>query len=226
MRRLAGLLPTPITQPEEYIGQEILSIAFARQNQSITQRKKIINHWCEVLPRLKIRTLEIYSKINQGLFNAVTQIQGLEALRINWGSNISIESIINCKSLTALDIGSSPSLTGLSYLNQLPNLKSLRIENVREAQDLSFVSPILALEEFGICGSMWTIQKVDCLWPLKELQDLKVLWLYSTRVLKDGLAPLHHLKILTNLQCSLYYTTSELAVLRKALPLLTYGTLF
>src|SRR5690606_11206223 len=112
-------------------------------------------------------------------------------LHIGWGGAKSLEPIANCRKLTSLGIDSTPSLTGLAVLRTLKNLRVLRLENIKEAQDLSFVSDIEGLTEFGICGSMWTDQKVDSLWPVAKLQQLETLHLMATRVLCDGLAPIH-----------------------------------
>jgi hypothetical protein len=121
-------------------------------------------------------------------------------------------------------ITTCPSVTGLVFLKHLPNLRMLAIENVKEAQDLRFVGSLITIEDFSICGSLWTTQKVNNLWPLTELQNLQVLRLYSTRVLQDGLLPLHNLKNLVKILCDLNYSRAELKALREALPLLKYGT--
>jgi hypothetical protein len=213
----------PITEVEEYSGQEMLSISYARQSDTASQRKKRLKQWCEVLPNLKIKMLYFHA-IHQDLLDSATQIQGLEALSTGSGCLKTVETVANCKSLKSLIITGCPSLTGLAFLKQLPKLKMLAVDNVREAQDLRFVSAIHTLESFSICGSLWTVQKVNDLWPLTELQNLQILCMYSTRVLKDGLLPVHHLKNLVKFECSLYYSTEEFKALRDALPLLKYGT--
>jgi hypothetical protein len=213
----------PITEVEEYEGQEILSISYARVDDSASKRKKRLKQWCDLLPHLKIKML-FFHAIHQDLFDAATQIKGLEALHTGYGRLKTIETIATCKTLKSLVISSCPSLTGLAFLKQLPNLKMLDIDNVKEAQDLRFISSMTTLEDFGICGTLWTIQKVNDLWPLTELQNLQVLRLYSTRILKDGLLPLHQLKNLVKIECGLYYSADEFKALRDALPLLKYGT--
>lgn len=213
----------PITDVEEYEGQELLSIAFARQDDSASRRRQRLEHWCEVLPDLKIRMLSFHA-MHQDLFDAATQIKGLEALSTGSGHLKTIESIVRCRELKSLVIASCPSLTGLVFLKQLPNLKALAVENVREAQDLGFVSSINTLEDFSICGSIWTVQKVNDLWPLKALQNLQVLRFFSTRIKKDGLFPLHCLKNLVKIECGFSYSPDEFKELRDALPLLKYGT--
>jgi hypothetical protein len=213
----------PITEVEEYSGQELLSIAYARVDDSETARKKRLIKWCKILPGLKIKMLKLHAT-HQDLLDSATQIKGLEALSTGFGRLETIESATHCETLKSLIIDSCPSLTGMAFLKRLQNMKMLAIENVREAQDLSFVSSLVTLEDFSICGSIWTIQKVNDLWPLVALKKLQVLRLYSTKILKDGLLPLYNLKNLVKLECSLYYTPAEFKALRDALPSLRYGT--
>jgi hypothetical protein len=214
----------PIIEVEEYTGQELLSIAFAREDDTPSIRKKRLKRWCQALPGLKIRMLELHAG-HQDLIEAAAQIKGLEAFSTGWGRLQSIEPLAHCETLKSLVIDSCPSLKGLNSLPRLRKLIMLSIDNVREAQDLSFVSSMISLNELSVCGTLWTIQKVNDLWPLSKLEELQVLKLYSTRVLHDGLLPLHQLKKLVRFECSLYYSTKELIALRQALPSLKYGTL-
>lgn len=226
-RRLAGLLPTRVIRnPEELHNVEALRIACTQTGLSSTEQRKLVKRWCQVLPQVKAKTLMFETKLNQELFDAATQVQGLQALYIKWSQIRAVDPIKECKSLIALEIGSSPSLTGLFNLRTLPNLKSLRLENVREAQNLDFVLGMKTLEEFGICGSVWTIQRLDNLWPLKDLDNLQLLWLIGARVLYDGLRPLHGHRKLTALKSSFYFSKSEFFALRSATPSLKFGSPF
>jgi hypothetical protein len=226
-RRLSGQLPVKsITHPHELTDTEVLSLACTQTSLPAAAQRKLVKTWCSLLPQLQLKTLIFSSKVSQDLFDAATQIKGLNALDIKWSAVKSIASVADCKSLTVLDIGSSPSLTGLHYLTQLSQLRVLRVENVKEAQDLSFVSSLTNLEEFGVVGSMWTDQKIDSLWPLKDLQKLELLWLMGAKVLNDGLRPLHGLHRLTNLKCGFNFPASEFSALRAAVPSLQFGTPF
>jgi hypothetical protein len=219
--------PTPFLKPiievEEYTGQEMLAIAYARVDDTPSIRKKRLKKWCQALPGLKIKMLKLHAG-HQDLIEAAAQIKGLEAFRTGWGRLQTIEPLAHCETLKSLVIDSCPSLKGLSSLSRLRKLIMLSIDNVREAQDLSFVGTMTSLNELSLCGTLWTIQKVNDLWPLAKLGELQVIKLYSTRVLHDGLIPLHQLKKLVRFECSLYYSTKELIALRQALPSLKYGT--
>jgi hypothetical protein len=213
----------PITEVEEYAGQEILATAYARLDDTPAIRKKRLKRWCQALPGLKIRMLKLHAS-HQDLIEAAAQIKGLEALSTGWGRLQTIEPVTHCETLKSLTIDSCPSLKGLHSLPLLRKLIMLSIDNVREAQDLNFVSSMKSLNELSICGTLWRIQKVNDLWPLVKLSELQVIKLYSTRVLKDSLLPLQQLKNLVKFECSLYYSTEELTALRQALPSLKYGT--
>lgn len=215
----------PITEVEEYTGQEMLSIAFAKELDTPSERKKRLNNWCQALPGFKIKMLKLHAS-HQNLLEAAAQIKGLEAFSTGFGRLQTIEPVTHCETLKSLEIESCPSLKGLSSLPRLRKLIELSIVNVREAQDLSFVSSMQSLNDLSICGSIWTIQKVNDLWPLTMLKDLQVLKLYSTRVLHDRLLPLHQLKKLVRLECSFFFTFEEFKALREAIPTLKYGTPF
>lgn len=220
----AGLFSNPITRVDEYAGQEILAIAYAREDQSAYERRKIMQQWCKALPALEVDTLYFYA-INQEIFDAASQVKGLRALSTGFGRLKSIASITACQTLTSLRIDSAPSLTELDCLQRFPKLISLNITNVRKARDLSFVQSMRGLVELGVCGSLWTVQQIDTLLPLKSLQNLRVLWLYSTRILKDGLRPLRYLEELVTLSVEYHFPAAELQALCNALPRLKYGTL-
>jgi len=226
-RRLAGDFPdTPVVHPDEFKGADTLVLACTQTSLTTTEQRKLVKAWCALLPQLPLKTLMFTTKVNQELFDAATRIKGLDALNIKWSSIKSISSIADCGSLTALNLGSSPSLTGLDHLTSLARLRSLCIENVREAQDLAFVQGLTGLEEFGASGSMWTDLKIESLWPLKEMHSLELLWLIGAKVLKDGLLPLHGLESLTTLNCAYHFRGSEFAALRAATPTLRFGSPF
>lgn len=224
-RRLAER-PSAITRPDEFTGGDELILACTQTGLPATEQRKLVKTWCALLPQLQLKTLVFASKVNQELFDAATQVKGLDALKIKWSSIQSVESAADCTALTVLDIGSSPSLTGLAHLSRLPNLKVLLIENVKEAQDLSFAADLDGLVEFGASGSMWSEQKIDSLRPLGSLQELQILWLMNSKVLNDGLAPLHTLPRLTTLHCAFNFRASEFAALRAAAPSLKFGSPF
>src|SRR5690606_8710868 len=212
--------------PEMFSHLDSLYLRCTQTSLPDAAQRKLVKIWCEIIPRLRVKSLTLATRTNQQLVNAACQLPNLDHLHIGWGGTKTLEPIANCIHLTSLEIDSTPSLTGLAVLSSLKNLRKLKIENVKEAQDLSFVSGIGTLTEFGVCGSMWTDQKIDSLWPVAKLQGLETLHLIATRILNDGLAPIHGMPNLRELNASFYYSASEFAALRSATPSLTSGTAF
>lgn len=213
-------------RPEKFAHLDSLYLRCTQTRLPDTAQRKLLKIWCEVIPQLNITSLTLATRTPQGLVDAACQLSELKHLHIGWGGTKTLEPIRNCQKLQSLQINSTPSLVGLEALPSLQSLRKLKIENVRAAQDLEFVSEIKTLTEFGICGSMWTDQKVDTLRPLAKLQGLETLHLIATRILHEGLKPLHGMPNLRALHASFFYTASEFEALRSSTPSLTSGTPF
>lgn len=209
----------------EYAGQEVLRIACHQPGMPAALRRQRLDEWCHALPALKICMLEIHPG-RQDLFEAALRIPGLEALSVGYGPLRSLSPLSGCPTLKALRVESSPQLTGLEALASVPNLRVLDLTNVRLAREPDFVRPLQGLEELHLCGSLWTRQKIDHLWPVVELKQLRSLWIMSVQVLRDGLIPLHQVHTLENLMCDFSYRSSEFEALKAAVPALRYGTPF
>lgn len=214
-------------RPEMFSHLDSLYLRCTQTRLPAANQQKLVNIWCDIIPTLNVTSLTLATRTNQKLVNATCQLSNLVNLRIGWGGTKTLDPIKNLHNLTSLEIDSTPSLTGLDTLRSLKNLRKLKIENVKEAQNLRFLSGMETLTDFGICGSMWTDQRVDSLWPVSNLHGLEVLHLIATRVLHDGLAPIHGMPNLKELNASFcYYSASELAALRSATPSLRSGTPF
>ena len=213
-------------RPEMFSHLDSLYLRCTQTRLPAAAQRKLVKTWCELIPTLNVTSLTLATKTNQQLVNAACQLSNLVNFRIGWGGAKTLEPITNLRNLTSLEINSTPSLTGLDALRSLKNLRKLKIENVKEAQDLKFISGMENLTDFGICGSMWTDQRVDNLWPVAKIQGLETLRLIATRILHDGLAPIHGMPNLKELQASFYYSASELAALRSSTPSLISGTPF
>ena len=213
-------------KPEMFAHLDSLYLRCTQTSLSDAVQRKLVKIWCEIIPTLNVSSLTLATKTNQQLVDAACSLSKLSHLRIGWGGAKTLEPIANCQHLVSLEIGSTPSLSGLEAVQTLKSLKILKIENVKAAQDLSFVSSMHTLTELGICGSMWTDQKVDDLWPIAKLNNLETLHLIATRVLRDGLSPLHGMPNLKSLNASFYYSSVEFEALRSTTPSLVAGTPF
>lgn len=228
-RRLAGLLPvTFYDDPSDLMDADSL---FFRKSPASTltpaQERKRANRWRDALPHMKLKTVILGARVDQGFFDAVTKISTLEALDATQSTVTSIDSLGNCENLTALEFGSRSPVAGLGVLGDLPNLKHLRLFNMRASHDLEFARRLEGLEEFGL---IWQVgdstQTLDSLAPLSGLERLQLVWLSGVKVLRDGLLPLAKLTHLTTLHASFYFPASHFAALREALPSLKYGSPF
>lgn len=212
----------PLRRASEYQGQDILSIAYASYDDTPSERRQRLAEWRRLLPSLRLRMLRFHAA-HQELLEAAGCITTLEALDTGVGRLRSLEPVAGCTALKSLVIQSCPALTGLAAVQRLPGLLELAVVNVREAHDLSLLEPLEQLELLGICGSLWSKQVIDDLWPLTRLTRLQSLSIFSTRILRGGLQPVYQLKNLGALGCDLQFA-GEFRALRAALPRLRYGT--
>lgn len=213
-------------RPEKFAHLDSLYLRCTQTTLPDAAQRKLVKVWCEIIPQLNVTSLSLATRTNQNLVDAACQLSNLSHLHIGWGGTKTLEPVRNCRKLQSLEVDSTPSLTGLEVLTSLKSLRKLKIENVKAAQDLDFVSHIKTLTEFGICGSMWTDQKVNTLRPVAKLGNLETLHLIATRILRDELKPLHGMPNLRTVNASFFYPASEFAALRSATPSLTSGTPF
>lgn len=220
-RQLLGQNPSPIRNPDDYDGSDTVNLACTQTGLSSREQRNLVTAWCSLLPNLPVRTVLFSSKVSQSLFEAAAANPNLEALSLKWSSVGSIEALAGHRALTALYLGDSPSLTGLSYLSGLRKLRHLFVAGVRESADLSFASRLPGLVEFGLSGGSKPLI-VESLEPLGTMQDLTVLWLVRVRPRMGGLKPLHGLTQLASFRTSLNLQSKDVLEFRKAVPGLQY----
>lgn len=220
-RQLSGDIPHPIRHPDQYDGSDTLNLACTQTGLPAREQRNLIATWCSILPELPVRTIVFSSKVNQGLFDAAARNAGLEALFVKWSSVESIESLADHTALSALYLGSSPSLTGLRHLASLRELRHLFVVGARESADLGYARALSGLVEFGLSGSGQPLV-VDSLEPLGALHELAIMWLVRVRVRHGGLKPLHALRQLKSFRTSLDLQSREVVELREAVPALQH----
>ncbi len=168
-------IPDAIQSPNEYYGMSVLNIACTQTNLTRTKQDKLVDDWCGLLPSLPIKTLMLSSKVPQRLFDAACHIPTIKALSIKWSSITNIEALSDATSLSALYLGSAPSLECLEPLEKLSGMEHLFIENVSEPVDLSFIKPMWTLKEFGLSAARGKHIHVNTLEPLSTLNNLEML---------------------------------------------------
>lgn len=213
--------PTSIRYPSEYDGSDRLNISCTQTELQPNAQRKLVQSWCERLPTLdKVKFIWFSSRATQELFDAVCEMDSLKGLYVKWSGIKSIENVTKLDQLKYLHIGSSPSLSPLEPLTDLPGLEWLELENIRACSDLSFASSLRTLKGLSIAGDGNSPKylKAKTLTPLENLQNLYWLSLGTFMVEQDGLLPLAKLKKLRYLRLSNKYKMEEVAALAGSRP--------
>lgn len=221
-RQLRGDIPPPVREPSQYSGSCTLNVACTQTGLPKSRQDRLIDEWCNLLPKLPIRTLVFSSKVPQRLFEAACAVPRLESLSVKWSAIASLDAISSATSLRSLFLGSSPGVACLDPLSSLAGLEHLFIENVADPVDLSFVKELGRLREFGLSASRGRKLKVRTLDPLGSLTQLELLWLVSLQVQQGGLTPLYALRNLASLRSTIKASSTELRQLCAAVPTLKY----
>ncbi len=212
-----------ITQLEEYKTTEILNLWITQTSMSSYQQKKLIDAWCEKLPKLlEVKYIWLPSRVNQKIFDAVCQMENLEGIWIKWSGIKNIDNLIQLKKLKHLHLGSSSQVESIEVLGKLTNLETLETEQLNKISDFSILANLTQLEGLGIDGSIWTAQKIDTLEPLRNLKKLKYLTTTNSRIKDKSFDPVLELTNLIRFDCSWNYPESEFEKL-KSMPSLKYG---
>lgn len=165
----------------------------------------------------KLRTLAAFC-VNQDFLEEISHLPLLEALWIDQTSATSADCLERCKKLRHLIITGGTKISSLSWLQTMPPLDSLRLENFKQITDLSPIGALTSLRAFGMEGSIWTTQRVDSFRPLTLLPSLEALFLTNCRPVADGLEPLQQLTRLRRLEIAAFFPDAEFLRLRDALP--------
>lgn len=221
-RQLSGEIPSPIRSPDEYHGAEVLNIACTQTGLPAGQQRRLVDEWIRLLPTVPATTIVFASKVSQELFEAACAAPHLQALSVKWSSCGSLAPLSCARRLQALYLGSSPAISDLSPLAELPHLRHLFLENVGEPVDLSSIRRLNELREFGLSAARGRRLRVITLRHLSSIQSLEMLWLVSLVIEQDGLSPLHGLQDLKSLRTTIRSTSAEFKDLCAAVPSLQY----
>jgi hypothetical protein len=177
----------PIGNPEDYKGEERLSISYNQVGLSATEKRKLAEKWSEALPRLtQVRWLYFNSNMPQELFQAACALPSLEGMYIKSSGITDLSPITQCKALRYLHIGSSANILSISPLATLTQLKWLQINSVKAATSLEPISSLTGLEGLGFTGAEFKSFKVESFAPLNRLTQLQ--WLHLGAVHTEDLS--------------------------------------
>ena len=197
---------------EEYDGSKQLRIAIPND--------KELRKWISFLPTLnKVEYLMVNSNVNQKLFDAICSIKSLVVLYITMTTAKRIDDLYKLNKLKYLYIGNGTRIESIEVIGLLTNLKILELENIKKITNFEVISKLTSLEGLGICGSMWTAQKIDTLQPISFLHKLKYLKIVNTITVDKNFDPLLQLRELETFNSSWNYPKKEFEKL-KELPLL------
>jgi Leucine-rich repeat (LRR) protein len=210
--------PRGLSDPDQYSGEERLSIVGAPSISSKDQAK-LTKRWIQILPSLvNVRILWVSDKVSQIMFDAICEMQNLEALWLKWSGIKSIESVVKLKQLQSLNIGSSSQLQSITPLTQLKQLRWLELENIKQIQDISPIGECTQLLGLGIDGSMWTTQRVKSLSPVGNLSELRYLRITNLRSADKTLKPLYRLRNLQRFHAATWWDPTEIEELKRNNP--------
>ena len=202
----SGNIPK-ITNTEEYDGSEWLDVVCTQiDNLKSSEKKKLIEKWCEFLPTLeKVKYLFFSSKVPVNIFESSCLMPNLELLCIKWSSIDDISSLIKLKNLRYFHLGSSTKLESIDILGNMDNLLFLSLENIKKIKDIKPLSNLKNIIGISISGSMWTTQVIETLEPLKNLQNLQYLELINSKTNDKTIRFLEEIKSLKYLNGPYFY---------------------
>ena len=157
---------------------EILSPDYSQEKElSYSNLKKLRTEWLKVLPKLeKLKYLYIGHQVSQEYFEAICKIPNLKGLWIKTSQIKDFSHIANLKKLEQLNFGGSLSVTNLSGIQNLTNLKYCVLDKFFGLENINELSDLKTLEKLhlfaGINGKKLNIKSIE---PLSELKNLKEL---------------------------------------------------
>lgn len=157
------------------------------------------------------------------LFRACATAPRLRALYICHFKRLADVSLKGADGLEHLMLGWAPRLADLSFLADLPALRTLYLEDMKRI-DLETLPALPQLTGLYLGGGMWSTLKVPSLTPLTRLPNLRYLQLSNVRPEDGSLRPLAALQGLRDLHLPNFFAIEETARLSAALPA-TKGTI-
>lgn len=165
------------------------------------EKRKILKEWIEFLtanPKT-FRVLHFNSHVPQTLFNAACCQENLEELRFKWGGYRDISALEKLPKLQYLYLGQCAGVTSIEPLTRLKNLVVLHVVGFKRIEDYSSLVALDKLEQLVISGPTLQRTPVKDLEFLRQMPNLRSIWIPNVRLLKK-------------------YTAEELADLKAAVP--------
>jgi hypothetical protein len=150
-------------------------------------------------------------------FQTSARLPRLRALYVVYFKTLDEVQLSGAKSLEHLALSWATRLQDLSFLRDLPALKTLIIDDMKRL-DLTTLPELPQLTGLALGGGINSTMKVQSFDPLTRLPNLRYLSLYSIRSTDGSLKPLSMLRNLRDIALPNYFSVDEFARLAGALP--------
>lgn len=145
-----------IYYPKEYNGQNAVKLCCSQHKGFISEKrqKQITTSWANFLSEntLPLKEVQVCTKLNQGVFDALCTQASLESLRIKWFIGKNIDNICQLENLQKLFIENGSRIEDITPLSRLKNLEVLILGETLRVEDYSCLSKITSLKVLGICA--------------------------------------------------------------------------
>lgn len=188
--------------------------------------KKLKKDWMLIIPKLtNIKFLWVKGSINQDFFEAICEMNWLEALNLRGLISIkNLAKIANLKILKHLNIESAGKLESIDGLSCLNNLITLHISGLKLIKEIAPITKISTLKGLHIESNMWEKQYLKSISGIENLINLEYLSFDGTEFLQKDVSPIFKLKKLRNLEVGYWWSIDDLKSLYSELPNLKYGS--
>ncbi|MBC7000838.1 hypothetical protein [Cytophaga sp. FL35] len=199
---------------------KLLGIGF--QNEA--NKTKELKIWNSMLEQLdNVEYIWTYHKLNQTTFESIGRMKNLKGINIKWSSIKDLECLKDKTEIEHLNLGLSTGLRSIQPICELPNLITIESENLKKVNDWKYLGNLKQLQGLGISGGMYERLKLKSIDFIRELVNLKYLYLRSTKILDNSLEAIVGLKELQNLRLTNDWSEESIVQLRNTLPKLKYG---
>lgn len=145
-----------IWYPNEYNGESVIRLGCSQHKGFISDKKQrqLTQAWADYLSEntLQLKEIQVCTKLNQSVFDALCTQSSIESLRIKWFSGKDIGEIARLKNLKKLFIENGSSIEDISPVSKLDKLEVLILGETVKVEDYSCISVLRSLKVLGICA--------------------------------------------------------------------------
>jgi hypothetical protein len=156
--------------------------------------------------------------VNQAFLDEISDLEGLEELRLEIVSAGDLSPISRLKNLRLLRLLNVSKISNFGALLNLPCLEGLYIENAKHLCALDFLEDLQHVRRLGVEGGMYKIRRIASLAPITKLKSLEELYMSSISLDDKDLSYLSHLPLLKIFRCARFAPKSEFEKLRGLMP--------